>query len=67
LTTGAEPDRTSLEGVRLTARLILVILALTVAETAWALFCAETSVNLILFYVVLLAASVVFFIPGIAE
>ncbi len=49
------------------ARMILVALALAVAETAWALFCAETSVNLILFYVVLLAASVVFFIPGIAE
>jgi hypothetical protein len=46
--------------------MILLILVLAIAETAWALFCAETSVNLVVFYLVLLAASVVFFIPGIA-
>lgn len=36
------------------------------AEVAWALFCAETSANLGLFYVGLVAASVVFFVPGLA-
>ena len=48
------------------ARMILVVAALTALETAWALFCAEASVNLVLFYVVLVAASAVFFVPGIA-
>jgi hypothetical protein len=45
----------------------LLIIVLAIAETAWALFCAETSVNLVVFYLVLLATSAVFFIPGIAE
>jgi hypothetical protein len=49
------------------ARLILTILVLAVAETAWALFAAETSVNLLVFYAVLVAASAVFFVPGVAE
>jgi hypothetical protein len=48
-------------------RFILVILVMVVAETAWGLFCAETSVNLVPFYLVLAALSVVFFIPGITE
>jgi hypothetical protein len=45
----------------------LVILVLAVAETAWALLCAVTSLNLALFYAGLVAASAVFFIPGVAE
>jgi hypothetical protein len=46
-------------------RLAAVILAMVVAETAWALYCAETSFNLLGFYVVLVLASVVFWIPGL--
>jgi hypothetical protein len=48
-------------------RMILVILAAAIAETAWALFCAETGVNLLVFYVVLVAASAVFWVPGLAD
>lgn len=48
-------------------RLIPVILVMVVAETAWALYCAETGFNLLAFYVVLVAASAVFWIPGLAE
>ncbi len=48
-------------------RLIPVILVMAVAETAWALFCAETGVNLFLFYGVLVAVSAVFWIPDRAE
>jgi len=47
--------------------MILVIPLLAIAETAWALVCAEASLNLVLFYVVLVAASAVFFVPGVAE
>jgi len=47
--------------------MILVILALAVAETAWALFCAEMGVNLLVFYAVLVAVSAVFWIPDRAE
>jgi hypothetical protein len=47
------------------ARLVAVILVMVVAETAWALYCAETSFNLLGFYVVLVAASAVFWIPGL--
>jgi hypothetical protein len=43
----------------------LVILAMAVAETAWALYAAETSVSLLLFFAVLVAASAVFFLPGL--
>jgi hypothetical protein len=49
------------------ARMILVILAAAIAETAWALFCATTGVNLLVFYAVLVAASAVFWIPGLTE
>lgn len=45
----------------------MVILILAVAETAWALFCAEMSVNLLVFYAVLVAISTVFWIPDRAE
>jgi len=48
-------------------RLILVILMAAVAETAWALFCAETGVNLFVFYAVLVAVSAVFWVPDRAE
>lgn len=48
-------------------RLILVILLMAVAETAWALFCAATGVNLFVFYAVLVAVSAVFWIPDQAE
>lgn len=49
------------------ARIILVAVVMAVAETAWALFCAVAQVNLALFYAVLVAASTVFWIPGLAE
>ncbi len=48
-------------------RLIPVILVMAVAETAWALFCAETGVNLFVFYAVLVAVSAVFWLPGPAQ
>jgi len=47
--------------------MILVILASAIAETAWALFCAKTGVNLFVFYAVLVVASGVFWIPGLGE
>ena len=56
-----------MESVTKMRRLLALILVLVVAETAWALFCAETGVNLFLFYVVLVAASTVFWIPGLSE
>jgi hypothetical protein len=49
------------------ARMILVILVVAIAETAWALFCAATGVNLLVFYAVLVVASAVFWVPGLAE
>jgi len=48
-------------------RLLLTILVMAVAETAWALYCAETNADLALFYAGLVAASVVFFVPGLVE
>jgi hypothetical protein len=48
-------------------RMIPVILIMVVAETAWALFCAETGVNLFVFYAVLVAVSAVFWLPAPAE
>lgn len=44
-----------------------MILILAVAETAWALLCAYTGINIFLFYGVLVLASAVFWIPGLAE
>jgi hypothetical protein len=55
-----------MESLRPTARMILVIVVMAVAETAWALYAAETSLDLLLFYAVLVAASAVFFVPGLA-
>jgi hypothetical protein len=52
---------------RAMARTILVIVVLVIAETAWALFAAETGIDLLLFYAVLVGASAIFFVPGIAE
>jgi hypothetical protein len=47
-------------------KLVLLILVLAVGETAWALFAAETSLNILLFYVVLVALSLAFvLIPGL--
>jgi len=43
-----------------------VIVVMVVAETAWALYCAETSFNLLGFYVVLVVASAVFWVPGLS-
>lgn len=45
--------------------MILAIIVLAVGETAWALYAAETSADLLLFYVMLVAASAIFFLPGI--
>jgi len=47
--------------------MLLVILILVVAETAWALLCAYTGINILVFYAVLVIASVVFWIPGLTE
>ena len=44
-----------------------MILVMVVAETAWALYCAEASFNLFGFYIVLVVASVVFWVPGLTE
>jgi hypothetical protein len=49
------------------SRLVTVMLVMVVAETAWALYCAETSFNLFGFYIVLVVASVVFWVPGLTE
>ena len=48
-------------------RMLLVILTLVVAETAWALLCAYTGINILVFYTVLVIASAVFWIPGLTE
>jgi hypothetical protein len=48
-------------------RMLLVILMLLVAETAWALLCAYTGINILVFYAVLVTASAVFWIPGLTE
>jgi hypothetical protein len=47
-------------------RLVAAILVMVVAETAWALYCAETSFNLLGFYVVLVVASAAFWVPGLS-
>jgi len=47
-------------------RLILVIVAMVVVETAWALYCAVDNVNFFVFYGGLAAASVVFWVPGLS-
>ncbi len=51
----------------LVSRMLLVILVLAVAESAWALLSAYTGLPLVLFYGVLAAASAVFFVPGLAD
>ncbi len=51
--------------MRLTARMNLAILVVTIAEVAWTLLCAVTGANLLLYYAGLVAASVVFFVPGL--
>jgi len=48
-------------------RMILVIVITVIAETTWALFCAETGVNLVVFYAVLVAISAVFWLPAPAR
>lgn len=48
-------------------RLYVLVIALAIAETAWALLCAEADVNIFLFYGVLVAASALFWVPGLAE
>ena len=40
---------------------------LAVAETAWALVSAYTGLPLLVFYGVLVAASALFFVPGLSE
>ena len=52
------------------AKTIVVVLAMTALEVAWALFCAielpQTDTYLVVFYAVLVAASAVFFLPVVA-
>jgi hypothetical protein len=45
----------------------LVAVAVAVAETAWALYCAESNANIFVFYAVLVVASAAFWVPGLAE
>ena len=56
-----------MKSVRPAVRILIAALVMAVAETAWALFAASTSIDLLLFYLVLVGASVVFFVPGLAE
>jgi hypothetical protein len=49
------------------AKLVTVIVVMVVAETSWALYCAESGFNLLGFYLVLVVASAVFWIPGLSE
>jgi hypothetical protein len=46
-------------------RVVLLVLVMAAAECAWGLYAARTEVNLGLFYGVLVAASLVFFVPGV--
>jgi hypothetical protein len=48
-------------------RLIIIVVVMAAVEVAWALYCAVTGANLFLFYAVLVVASVVFWVPGVAE
>jgi hypothetical protein len=48
-------------------RMLITILVLAGGETAWALLCAYVEVNILIFYAVLVAASAVFWIPGLSE
>lgn len=48
------------------ARLIAVVLTVGVLEVAWALFCSVKDVNIFVFYAVLIVASLVFWVPGVA-
>ncbi len=48
-------------------RMYVVILVMIVVESAWALLCAVTDTNLFLYFAGLVVASVMFFIPGVAE
>jgi hypothetical protein len=52
-------------GGRISAKMLTAIVVMAVAETAWALYAATSSFDLLLFYGVLVAASAVFFVPGI--
>ncbi len=55
------------EGGAHVTRIALVAVVMALAETAWALYAGEAGVNLAVFYAVLILASAVFFIPGVAE
>jgi amino acid permease len=46
-------------------RLFIVILVMVVVESTWAVLCAVTGVNLFLYFAGLIAASVVFWVPGL--
>jgi len=48
------------------ARVLWVIILMAVAESVWALLAAETGLPLLVFYGVVVAASIVFWVPGIA-
>jgi len=47
--------------------MLVLILVLAVVETAWALVCAYTGINILVFYAVLVVASAVFWVPGLTE
>jgi hypothetical protein len=48
-------------------RMLLVVVVLAVAETAWALISAYVGINIFVFYAVLVIASAVFWVPGLTE
>jgi hypothetical protein len=53
--------------VHQTAKSVALITVIAAIEIAWALYAAETSANLLLFYVVLIVLSAIFFVPGLVE
>ena len=67
LFTCAVVQETCVERGRPLDKLPLVIFAVAVAETAWALLCAYTGINIFVFYAVLVIASGVFWVPGLTE
>src|SRR6267143_3022879 len=67
LITCAIAEETCTERGRPLDRMPVVILVLAVAETAWALLCAYTGINILVFYAVLVVASAVFYVPGLTE
>lgn len=57
-----------MQGAQVTRRSLVVVLLVAISEVAWALYCAvNDEVSIALFYGVLVAASALFFVPGLLE